>query len=985
MRPILFAGEKRQLNFRGVLKWTPPALGVLGLLFILVGAASLKFQRTPVLVTDWTVSEFQPAIDRAGRINGIAVAWRDDRSVLVSSDTGGLFVSSDGAESFSHVDALPAINLSDVKYVTPDGSGIVVTAEKDFGSPDSAGAWYSSDAGASWSHLPDPPDVPSQPRPMRALGISGDPGSRIFLGTSRGVSTSDDGGATWTHRNVFTLPGQDPLVACVGSLGGGVMVAGGIAGVARSIDNGVTWSPIAQTDIGPVFSNHGIDGDSEISALIGADDKLRISQDAGLTWQGIDNFRLPGTSAGGREFVKIHRIGFDEVDVYFGDRLSLLRARGRRTAPGGRFDFPDPPAVMALPHADTRAFAVNHLNVPYLLATDGGLHKTRDGGATWPLTAGCQHGLSALQVTEVAGQRVVGSGRQDLYFLTQDNDLWSSPDNGAHWTMGERFEGFNFECLPWVASDASSKLVYTACFGCLNRSSGPLFSNPIDWTNPAGVASTSPAILGANSYVQGTVSGPFGAGMSVTDNFGATWRQLLPYSEFPFGLPKVVAGAVTTIYQPVRAGAASDGMPLVQLIRITRGGDGSAHGRLPRMSGFGGFGVTSTMFAQYEQVAVDPGNALHLIAVDATDRRIKQSINGGEDWTEIPHLASMILARGGVQFTPFGSMGASRRATIATRISFCPMNPQFILLGTAQSGIFSSSDGGNNWQAVPGSEMAKPVTSFYWRNWNDVIVGTYGRGIWRMHGAMRLNWQSHYSLTTNVIPVNVESIQTAAPIAHLMFGGGLMGAEMNDGRLTKLYVEPGTSTLIACDDPKGGRDVEIVEARKDAGYLGFKERPKPPKDGWVAVGIRLDPKEGATVLFAPAPMDFPGVRDETIYEAPKEAFASRVASIPYLTVHQVGEVEKSKQVSDGHFEVGEVVIVQGNRFSPDEELIVKLDGIQIKAAPKWSKDTFEFRIFAPKDVGAHTVSVLQKAKQGDHFDAAPFIVVNQDPHEEGHD
>src|ERR1044072_6101632 len=112
------------------------------------------------LYTLWTPEEFQPRIMQAGRVQSIAPAWRDDRKVLVGTDTGGLFLSRDGANTFSHVDGCPAMKVKDVKFVSDAGDVVLATSGTGMTAAEDGGLWRSTDSGATWTKAPEPPAPP---------------------------------------------------------------------------------------------------------------------------------------------------------------------------------------------------------------------------------------------------------------------------------------------------------------------------------------------------------------------------------------------------------------------------------------------------------------------------------------------------------------------------------------------------------------------------------------------------------------------------------------------------------------------------------------------------------------------------------------------------------------------------------------------------------------------------------------------------------
>ncbi len=71
-----------------------------------------------------------------------------------------------------------------------------------------------------------------------------------------------------------------------------------------------------------------------------------------------------------------------------------------------------------------------------------------------------------------------------------------------------------------------------------------------------------------------------------------------------------------------------------------------------------------------------------------------------------------------------------------THISFDPYDENRILVGTRDAGIMQSVDRGETWSKIEGSERALYITGFFFQPNSDVIVSTYGRGLFRLSWAV---------------------------------------------------------------------------------------------------------------------------------------------------------------------------------------------------------------------------------------------------------
>jgi hypothetical protein len=167
------------------------------------------------------------------------------------------------------------------------------------------------------------------------------------------------------------------------------------------------------------------------------------------------------------------------------------------------------------------------------------------------------------------------------------------------------------------------------------------------------------------------------------------------------------------------------------------------------MNNFGGLGINPTEWAWYHVFAVDPDGANHLIAPDVINQKMMQTFDDGDNWTEIPLLTSQVTDNGRLLFrAPWSGIRSQ-----VTAIEFFPDDPNMVAIGTRENGIFISSDRGASWSKVPGSESVPYITSFDWRTADDIIISSYGRGLWRA--------QRVFLGTRNAPPAPVEGAITA--------------------------------------------------------------------------------------------------------------------------------------------------------------------------------------------------------------------------------
>ena len=116
-----------------------------------------------------------------GRANAIAVQPGNDRVLLVTTESGGLFRSEDRGAHWTHVDLLTDYEMFSVAFVPGSPDLVIATSSNGFDQTGASGIWVSDNAGRDWVHADNPPTA-SAASPFYGFGISvaADTG-RIFV------------------------------------------------------------------------------------------------------------------------------------------------------------------------------------------------------------------------------------------------------------------------------------------------------------------------------------------------------------------------------------------------------------------------------------------------------------------------------------------------------------------------------------------------------------------------------------------------------------------------------------------------------------------------------------------------------------------------------------------------------------------------------------------------------------------------------------
>ena len=254
------------LSADGGTSWTATAIGdTTGALYITTAGEILSatiegaFVHSSDQGESWTAGGSLPQQE----IYSLIVTDRGD--VLAGADDEGAWRLATGADSWIPInEGLPSADC-DVRRMLPYESAILLGS--------SCGLFVSNDGGDSWLPTGFIDDVD-------AVGVDG---GHIYVGTEHdGIFRSPDGGATFTHvlqANAMVLP------FAFNSRG---YIFAGSGGVWRSIDDGLTWSPMLNSPPQAYVLTMLVDSQDQILAGLlpfgdGASGVFRSSDD-GETW-----------------------------------------------------------------------------------------------------------------------------------------------------------------------------------------------------------------------------------------------------------------------------------------------------------------------------------------------------------------------------------------------------------------------------------------------------------------------------------------------------------------------------------------------------------------------------------------------------------------------------------------------------------------------------------------------------------------------------
>lgn len=707
----------------------------------------------------------------SGRFDAVASS-SDGALVFAASHPGGIFRSTDGGANFTHLKNFPASGTVCIKYIERSTPVLIAAVEDWWLQNDRRSfAWYSTDRGNTWikcrmAAAPFSYGVPTR-EGTQGYDIDYNAASDIiYLATDAGLLQSTDGGANFIYRETATtMPSiyrGNPTISSVECGAGNKVYMAGASGFYYSPDGGINWERAAlpatavsstvraknQVSVVPSTETVLLLTMKNYSASSpGAEEYLSFTTTNGRTWTSIPTTPAGDGGCGGRPSVRSKRKitpGMaDSCVLYISNRCNFFR-KSFRINTSGTVDFTNPAAWSMLNHyhADTHELVFSNESSgrdnPLYMATDGGLHKLRSG-IDYPLISGPHRGLNALLLYDIAGHTTRSSGgtyNHTIFFGTQDNLLGYWEDRLPPYTATPvvYWEGRGLETGLY-----GGNITYTAGSPYGNYQSGPNFRDMHGFLNCPG-NSFWPFYIKDQCYIQmGTPPGSAAGtvGLYLTRNNGRKWWLIWSKAGDQPRIPKVIRTADNTavIFMPVldESGNQVFTKVVTDLTYFPFWGEDIfpplVWALMPSFNNFEGLGSQ-----QWETpvFAVNPVNTDHIIAPDMGSNTLKQSLDGGNNWTAISGLPNTtLLADGQYKFRN------EYKSSFITSLGFSSSG-QIIVAGTAMNGIFYSRDRGVSWARVEGSESLRHIYRPYFKpvigrdEQEEVFFPTHGRGLWRV-------------------------------------------------------------------------------------------------------------------------------------------------------------------------------------------------------------------------------------------------------------
>jgi len=697
--------------------------------------------------------------DRGNRASAVVGVPGDPNVYYIGAASGGVWKSSDGGHKFKPVFDKQPVQSIGAMAVDPGNHAVIWVGTGESwvirnGITPGDGVYRSSDAGRTWTHM-----GLSDTGLIARIVVNPHDSQNVFvcaMGTgtqsekSRGVWRTDDGGKTWKHAlfvngdagcSGLAMDPQDPHILFAGiwewKLRPWAMTSGGpSSGIYVSHDGGDTWKEIKghglpHPPLGKIDVAIAPSAPERVYALIATaqEGSLWRSDDGGKQWHVETYSRLLTERAG--YTIRLAVSPTDADKIYVAGNAFYLSGDGGKTFREVHWG------------GDNHDIWIDPTNPKrIMISDDGGAEISTTGGDAW------QHVM--LPIGQMYHVSVDNRVPYWVYANMQDDDAERGPaypqatpllggvgEPNAGWQepLGGCESGFTYP----DPSDAD--IIWSSCYGDeitrldtkvgYPRAVSPWPMHPLDsppgdlkyrchWTPP----------LAIDPFDHNTVY--YGCQVILkTTNGGQTWKEISPdlsthdpqYLVPSGGIPVkgkmrrqdnlgqfygevVFAIAPSSAQQGLIWAGTNDGQ-----VWLTRDGGGNWTNVTKNIHGLPPLGTVTRI----EPSHFDAGTAyvaMDLGLVGDTKPYIFKTTNFGRSWKLIVH-----------------GIDASSTSNVSS-VAEDPYTGNLLFAGTG-SALYVSFDAGGNWTPLQQGLPHAPVSwETVQKQFHDLVVATYGRGIY---------------------------------------------------------------------------------------------------------------------------------------------------------------------------------------------------------------------------------------------------------------
>lgn len=672
----------------------------------------------------------------ASNVSTVWVGTGENKSQRSVAFGDGVYVSRNAGKSFEHVGLKDSGNIGMIA-VHPDDSNVVFVAAMGplWRSGGDRGVYKTVDGGKNWERVLNVSDdtgcneVRFDPRDPSVMYATAYQRRRhvwtlINGGPESGVFKSTDGGTNW-RRIDSGLPGGDkgrPGIA-ISPVNPDVLYCivnatdGG--GVYRSRDRGETWEfRSSYMTTSPQYYNEIFCDLENVDRLYAMDTYLHMSEDGGATWRSIES---------GDKHVDNHALWIDPADS-------------------------------------------RHL----IVGSDGGVYETFDRGSNW------RHfeNLPVMQFYRVATDNAAPF--YNVYGGTQDNNTIGGPSQNTdvvgvgneHWFVVTGGDGFE----PAVDPENPAIVYGQSQHGVLvrmDRNSGESVS-----VQPQQAPGEAPYVWNWDSPLLISPHNParlyFGADRVFrSDNRGDSWRVISP--DLTKGVDRNQLEVMGKIQKPEAVDKHKSTSIYGNLVSLTE--SPLIEGLLFAGADDGRISVTEDGGATWRDAGKIEGlpDLIYVSDIVASHHNpdvVYVTFNNHKNGDFAPHVFKSVDRA--ASFTRIS--GDLPQRDICHTLVEDHKSPNLLFVGT-EFGAYYTIDGGAKWIKIAGLPVISVRDLDVQKREDDLVLGTFGRGIYILHDYSPLRHVSEELLTKRAAFFPIKPVKSYLKRSRLGWGGrGFAGA-----------------------------------------------------------------------------------------------------------------------------------------------------------------------------------------------------------------